>query len=173
MIGPLIGPGGKIVQEIQRETNTTIVIEEISEVGVVDIYGENKEAIDNAVKRVNDIVALPEVGATYKGIIKSIVPFGAFVEIMPGKEGLLHISEISWKRINDVNDVLKEGQEIEVKLIGQDEKNGKMKLSMRALLPKPEDYVEEHRERRPHRDYRDQRGSHGSSHRHDNPRRPR
>ncbi|MCD6202657.1 MAG: polyribonucleotide nucleotidyltransferase [Bacteroidales bacterium] len=175
MIGPLIGPGGKIVQEIQRETNTTIVIEEISDVGVVDIYGENKEAIDNAVKRVNDIVALPEVGATYKGIVKSIVPFGAFVEIMPGKEGLLHISEIAWKRINDVNDVLKEGEEIEVKLIGQDEKNGKMKLSMRALQPKPENYEEEHRRQRPHRDhrdnrdYRDRRKPYGSSHRHDNP----
>ncbi len=161
MIGALIGPGGKIVQEIQRETNTTIVIEEISEVGVVDIYAENKEDIDKAVKRVNDIVAMPEVGKTYKGIVKSIVPFGAFVEILPGKEGLLHISEVAWKRINDLHDVLKEGEEIEVKLIGQDERNGKMKLSMKALQPKPENYEEEHRE------HRDHHSSHGTSSRHD------
>ncbi len=156
MIGPLIGPGGKIVQEIQRETNTTIVIEEISEVGVVDIYGENKEAIDAALERVNEIVALPEVGKTYKGIVKSIVPFGAFVEIMPGKEGLLHISEVAWKRLENLDGVLKEGDEIEVKLIGQDEKNGKMKLSRKVLLPKPEGYEE--RQRRPHS--HSQHGSH-------------
>jgi polyribonucleotide nucleotidyltransferase len=160
MIGPLIGPGGKIVQEIQRETNTTIVIEEISEVGVVDIYGENKEAIDAAVERVNEIVALPEVGKTYKGVVKSIVPFGAFVEIMPGKEGLLHISEVEWRRLENLDGILKEGDEIEVKLIGQDEKNGKMKLSRKVLLPKPEGYKEppprsgghrdHHRPHRPH-----------------------
>jgi polyribonucleotide nucleotidyltransferase len=160
MIGPLIGPGGKIVQEIQRETNTTIVIEEISEVGVVDIYGENKEAIDAAVERVNEIVALPEVGKTYKGVVKTIVPFGAFVEIMPGKEGLLHISEVEWRRLENLDGILKEGDEIEVKLIGQDEKNGKMKLSRKVLLPKPEGYKEppsrggghrdHHRPHRPH-----------------------
>ncbi len=154
MIGPLIGPGGKIVQEIQRETNTTIVIEEISEVGVVDIYGENKEAIDAALERVNEIVALPEVGKVYKGVVKSIVPFGAFVEIMPGKEGLLHISEVAWKRLENLDGILKEGDEIEVKLIGQDEKNGKMKLSRKVLLPKPEGYEE------PPRRHRDHRGPH-------------
>ncbi len=164
MIGPLIGPGGKIVQEIQRETNTTIVIEEISEVGVVDIYGENKEAIDAALERVNEIVAMPEVGKTYKGVVKSIVPFGAFVEIMPGKEGLLHISEVAWKRLENLDGILKEGDEIEVKLIGQDEKNGKMKLSRKVLLPKPEGYEEpqrrhrdHHGPRRPHRPDQDRR----------------
>ena len=164
MIGPLIGPGGKIVQEIQRETNTTIVIEEISEVGVVDIYGENKEAIDAALERVNEIVAMPEVGKIYKGVVKSIVPFGAFVEIMPGKEGLLHISEVAWKRLENLDGILKEGDEIEVKLIGQDEKNGKMKLSRKVLLPKPEGYEEpprrhrdHHGPRRPHRPDQDRR----------------
>ncbi|NOY36255.1 MAG: polyribonucleotide nucleotidyltransferase [Chlorobi bacterium] len=138
MIGPLIGPGGKIVQEIQNETETTIVIEEIKEVGVVDIFGENKEAIDKAVARVKAIVAVPEVGQIYHGIVKSIVPFGAFVEILPGKDGLLHISEIEWHRINNVSDVLHEGDEIDVKLIGLDERNGKLKLSRKVLLPKPE-----------------------------------
>ncbi len=169
MIGPLIGPGGKIVQEIQRETNTTIVIEEISEVGVVDIYGENKEAIDAAVERVNEIVALPEVGKTYKGVVKSIVPFGAFVEIMPGKEGLLHISEVAWKRLENLDGVLKEGDEIEVKLIGQDEKNGKMKLSRKVLLPKPEGYDEHQKRSHSHSHH----GSHHRPHRPDQHRRHR
>jgi len=162
MIGPLIGPGGKIVQEIQRETNTTIVIEEISEVGVVDIYGENKEAIDAAVERVNEIVALPEVGKIYKGVVKSIVPFGAFVEIMPGKEGLLHISEVEWRRLENLDGILKEGDEIEVKLIGQDEKNGKMKLSRKVLLPKPEGYKEPPPRSSGHRDHHRPHRSHHS-----------
>lgn len=137
MIGPLIGPGGKIVQEIQSETETTIVIDEVENAGIVDIFGDNKEAIDNAVARVKAIVAVPEVGQIYKGIVKSVVPFGAFIEILPGKDGLLHISEIDWKRINNVSDVLHEGDEIEVKLIGLDERNGKLKLSRKVLLPKP------------------------------------
>ncbi|RKY66606.1 MAG: polyribonucleotide nucleotidyltransferase, partial [Candidatus Latescibacterota bacterium] len=162
MIGPLIGPGGKIVQEIQRETNTTIVIEEISEVGVVDIYGENKEAIDAAVERVNEIVALPEVGKIYKGVVKSIVPFGAFVEIMPGKEGLLHISEVEWRRLENLDGILKEGDEIEVKLIGQDEKNGKMKLSRKVLLPKPEGYKDPPPRSGGHRDHHRPHRSHHS-----------
>ena len=138
MIGPLIGPGGKIVQEIQSETGTTIVIDEDDHAGIVDIFGDNKEAIDNAVARVKAIVAVPEVGQVYKGIVKSVVPFGAFIEILPGKDGLLHISEIDWKRINNVSDVLHEGDEIEVKLIGLDERNGKLKLSRKVLLPKPQ-----------------------------------
>jgi len=138
MIGALIGPGGKIVQEIQAETETTINIETGDEFGLVDVFAESKEQIDKAMDRINAIIEVPEVGNVYKGKVKSIVNFGAFVEILPGKEGLLHISEIDWKRINKVDDVLKEGQEVEVKLIGFDKQSGKLKLSRKALLPKPE-----------------------------------
>lgn len=137
-IGALIGPGGKIVQEIQNTTDTTIVIEEIEEQGVVDIFATDKASIDAAVQKINAIVAVPEVGKVYTGKVKSIVSFGAFVEILPGKEGLLHISEIAWRRIGSVEEELKEGEDIEVKLIGIDEKSGKLKLSRKVLLPRPQ-----------------------------------
>jgi len=139
MIGALIGPGGKIIQKIQEETNTTIVIEEINSVGVVDISAVDKESIDQAIEKIKAIVEVPEVGKVYRGVVKSITSFGAFIEILPGKQGLLHISEISWKRINNISDELKEGQIVEVKLIGIDEKTGNLKLSRKTLLPKPED----------------------------------
>jgi polyribonucleotide nucleotidyltransferase len=137
MIGALIGPGGKIVQAIQNETGATVVIEEIDQKGVVDVFAVNQASIDAAMIRIKAIVTLPEAGQIYKGKVKSIVPFGAFVEILPGKEGLLHISEIEWRRIASPDEVLKEGQEIEVKLLEVDN-NGKMKLSRKILLPKPD-----------------------------------
>ena len=137
-IGAVIGPGGKVIQEIQRNTNTTIVIEEVGNYGMIDIVSPDKESIEAAKDTIKGIVAIPEVGQVYKGTVKSIVPFGAFVEILPGKEGLLHISEIDWKRIEKVEDVLHEGDKIEVKLIGIDDRNGKMKLSRKALIPRPQ-----------------------------------
>ena len=137
MIGALIGPGGKVIQEIQRETGTTIIVEEIDGHGDVNIFGENKEAITAALDWVKKIVTVPEVGQVYKGIVKTIVQFGAFVEILPNKDGLLHISEIEWRKIKTVEEVLKVGQEIEVKLIDIDPKTGKLKLSRKALLPRP------------------------------------
>jgi len=139
MIGALIGPGGKIIQKIQEETNTTIVIEEINSVGVVDISAVDKESIDQAIEKIKAIVEVPEVGKVYRGVVKSITSFGAFIEILPGKQGLLHISEISWKRIKNISGELKEGQIVEVKLIGIDEKTGNLKLSRKTLLPKPEE----------------------------------
>jgi polyribonucleotide nucleotidyltransferase len=138
MIGAVIGPGGKVIQEIQAETNSTITIEEIDNVGLVDVFAVDKAAIDAAMNWIKGIVAVPEPGEIYKGKVKTITPYGAFVEILPGKDGLLHISEIEWRRLEKVEEVLKEGQEIEVKLIAVDEKNGKLKLSRKALLPKPE-----------------------------------
>lgn len=138
MIGPLIGPGGKVIQEIQNETGATIIIEEVDNQGIVDVFSDDKESIEEALKRINRIVEVPEVGKVYKGKVKSIVPFGAFVEILPGKDGLLHISEIEWRRLESVDGVLKEGQIIDVKLIGIDERSGKIKLSRKVLLPKPE-----------------------------------
>jgi polyribonucleotide nucleotidyltransferase len=137
MIGALIGPGGKIGQVIQNETDTTIVIEEVDSKGVVDVFSDNKESIDAALKRINAIVAVPEVDKVYTGTVKSVTPFGAFVEILPGKEGLLHISEIEWRRLQSVEEVLKEGDQVEVKLIDYDQKSGKLKLSRKALLPRP------------------------------------
>jgi polyribonucleotide nucleotidyltransferase len=138
MIGAIIGPGGKIIQEIQSVTGTIIVIEEKDEQGVVLISAENKDSIEEAKQKIRGIVEVPEVGNVYTGKVKSIVAFGAFVEILPGKDGLLHISEIEWKRLNTVDEVLKEGQMVEVKLIEIDKKSGKLKLSRKALLPKPE-----------------------------------
>nr|WP_321453326.1 polyribonucleotide nucleotidyltransferase [uncultured Carboxylicivirga sp.] len=138
MIGSVIGPGGKIIQEIQATTETVITIEEIGSIGKVAISASNKDSIDAAVAKVKAIVAVPEVGEVYKGKVKSIVPFGAFVEILPGKDGLLHISEIEWKRLEKVEDALKEGEEVEVKLIEVDQRSGKLKLSRKALLPRPE-----------------------------------
>ena len=136
-IGAIIGPGGKIIQEIQAENNCTIVIEEIDDFGIVDIVAVDKGSIEAAKNRIKQIIAIPEVGEVYKGKIKNITAFGAFVEIMPGKEGLLHVSEIDWVRINNVEDVLKVGEEIEVKLIEVDMKTGKLKLSRKRLLPRP------------------------------------
>ncbi len=140
-IGPIIGPGGKNIQKLQEETKTIISIEEKDDQGYVEISSTNKESLDAAVRRIKLIVAVPEKGEIYKGKVKSITTFGAFVEIMPGKEGLLHISEISWNRLKTVEEELQEGQEVEVKLLDMD-RDGKMKLSRRVLLPKPEGYVE-------------------------------
>lgn len=137
MIGAIIGPGGKVIQEIQSDTETTIVIEEVNGMGVVDIFGENLEGITEALKRINRIIEVPEIGKVYQGKVVSVVSFGAFVEILPGKEGLLHISEIEWHKINTVEDVLKEGDEVEVKVLNIDPKTGKLKLSRKALLPRP------------------------------------
>jgi polyribonucleotide nucleotidyltransferase len=136
-IGAVIGPGGKIIQEMQKETNSTIIIEEVGDTGVIDIFAADKDSIEAAKERIRRIVAVPEIGQIYKGKVKNIMPFGAFVEILPGKDGLLHVSEIDWARVEKVEDVLKEGDEIEVKLIEIDKKTGKYKLSRKALLPRP------------------------------------
>ncbi|MBA4322076.1 MAG: polyribonucleotide nucleotidyltransferase [Odoribacter sp.] len=137
MIGALIGPGGKVIQEIQRVTGATIIVEEIDGHGDVNIFGANAEVITAALDWVKKIVTVPEIGQVYKGKVKTIVQFGAFVEILPNKDGLLHISEIGWRKVNTVEEVLKEGQEIEVKIIDIDPKTGKMKLSRKILLPRP------------------------------------
>ncbi|MCK9424273.1 MAG: polyribonucleotide nucleotidyltransferase, partial [Bacteroidales bacterium] len=154
-IGAIIGPGGKVIQEMQRETGTTIVIEEVGEFGIVDIVADNLEARDKVIEKIKRIASVPEVGEIYRGKVKNIQSFGAFVEILPNQDGLLHISEIEWKRLEKVEDALKVGDEVEVKLIEVDPKTGKLKLSRKALLPKPEGYVErsaEHRtENRPDR----------------------
>jgi polyribonucleotide nucleotidyltransferase len=159
-IGAIIGPGGKIIQGIQERTGAVISIEEVDGKGIVEISATNKESIDAAVKAVKGIVAIPEVGLSYAGKIASIMPYGAFVEFMPGKEGLLHISEMDWKRLETVEETgIKEGDPITVKLLDIDPKTGKFKLSVRALLPKPEGYVEPERSARPPRsDNRDNRG---------------
>ena len=151
-IGAIIGKGGEVIQKIQRETGTVVTITEeqnngVSE-GVVDIFGDNKEAMDKALAWINGICAVPEVGATYHGKVVSILEFGAFVEILPGKEGLLHISELDWKKTDKVEDVLSVGVEVDVKLLEIDAKTGKMRLSRRALLEKPEGYVEPERKPR-------------------------
>lgn len=138
MIGAVIGPGGKVIQEIQKETGATINIEEVDDRGEVSFFAVDKEAMDAAVGRVKNIVAVPEVGETYDGKVKSIMPFGAFIEFMPGKDGLLHISEIKWERLENMDGVLEVGEEVSVKLIGIDKKSGKFRLSRKALLPKPE-----------------------------------
>jgi len=135
-IGAIIGPGGKVIQEMQRETGTTIVIEEIGEFGVVDIVADNIESRNAVIEKIKRIIAVPEVGEIYKGKVKNITPFGAFIEILPNQDGLLHISEIDWKRLNRVEDALKVGDEIEVKVIDIDQKTGKLKLSRKVLLPK-------------------------------------
>ncbi|MGC9470050.1 MAG: polyribonucleotide nucleotidyltransferase [Bacteroidales bacterium] len=137
-IGAIIGPGGKIIQEIQSQTGATIIIEELNGRGVVDVFADNKESIDKALARIRAIATEPEVGEIYHGKVKTIVPFGAFIEILPGKDGLLHISEIEWRRLKTVDEVLKEGDEVDVKLIDVDSKTGKLKLSRKVLLPRPE-----------------------------------
>jgi polyribonucleotide nucleotidyltransferase len=142
MIGAVIGPGGKIIQAIQEETQTVIVIEEKDDFGFVQISGTGLEPIEAAKARIKAIVAIPEVGEVYTGKVKSVVSFGAFIEILPGKEALLHVSEMDWNRVEKAEDFTKEGDMIEVKLIGTDPKTGKLKLSHKALLPKPEGYVE-------------------------------
>ncbi len=137
-IGGVIGPGGKVIQELQAKTETTISIEEVDELGRVEILGTNQEGINLAVSKIKSIAFVPEEGEIYTGKVKSIMPYGAFVGIAPNVDGLLHVSEIDWKRIENVEDVLKEGQEIDVKLISIDSKSGKLKLSRKVLLPKPE-----------------------------------
>ncbi len=141
-IGAIIGPQGKNIQELQKDTQTVITIEEKGEFGVCEISSADKEGIDKATARIKAIITVPEVGEVYDSIVKSIMPYGAFVEFLPGKEGLLHVTEIDWKRIENVEDVLKEGDEIRVKLIGIDKQSGKFKLSHKVLIPKPEGYVE-------------------------------
>ena len=138
MIGAVIGPGGKIIQEIQKESGATVLVEEVEEHGVVNIFSSNQDDMDNAVERVKAIIALPEVGETYSGKVKTIKDFGAFIEFMPGKDGLLHISEIKWERVETMEGVLEEGEEIKVKLIEVDKRSGKFRLSRKALLPRPE-----------------------------------
>ncbi|WP_245624006.1 polyribonucleotide nucleotidyltransferase [Flavihumibacter petaseus] len=137
-IGAVIGPGGKVIQEMQRETGTTINIEEKNNQGEVSIFGAKKENVDKAVNWIKGIAAQPTVGDTYEATVKSIQPYGAFVEFLPGKQGLLHISEVSWKRLETLEGVLKEGDVVKVKLTGTDPKSGKFKLSRKVLLPKPE-----------------------------------
>ena len=137
-IGAVIGPGGKVIQEMQRETGTTINIEEVDNMGEVSMFGPNKEGVERAEAWIKGIVAVPEVGDVYEATVKSIMPYGAFVEFLPGKQGLVHISEVSWKRLETMEGVLKEGDKVKVKLIGTDPKSGKFKLSRKVLLPKPE-----------------------------------
>jgi polyribonucleotide nucleotidyltransferase len=137
MIGAIIGPGGKVVQDIQNTTGATVSIEEVGNKGVVRVFATSKEVMEAALRRIKGIVAIPEVGEVYDGKVKSIMPFGAFVEFMPGKDGLLHISEIKWERLENMEGVLEVGEEIKVKLIEIDKKTGKYRLSRKVLLPRP------------------------------------
>ena len=149
-IGAVIGPGGKIIQGMQEETGATISIEEVDGEGVIEIAASNAASIEAAVSKIKAIVAIPEAGEVYEGVVRSVMPYGAFVEFMPGKDGLLHISEIDWKRFETIEEAgIAEGDKIKVKLLEIDPKTGKFKLSRRVLLEKPEGYVE--RERRPRR----------------------
>ena len=169
LIGAVIGPGGKVIQGIQEESGATVSIDEIEDGGYIEVAAANKASIDRALEMINAIVELPEEGKTYKGRVRSILDFGAFVEFMQGRDGLLHISEISWERLPDMAaSGLKEGDEVEVKLIEIDKKTGKYRLSMRALQPKPEGYVERERAPRPERGPRREGGNRG-----DRPNRPR
>ena len=165
-IGAVIGPGGKIIQGLQEETGTVITIEEIGGVGRVEVSAPSKSAIDAAMAKIRGIVAVPEINEVYEGTIRSVMPYGAFVEFLPGKDGLLHISEIDWKRLETVEESgLQEGDTVQVKLVDVDPKTGKFKLSRRVLMPKPEGYVERpEREDRPPRENRPDR--------YDRPRRP-
>jgi polyribonucleotide nucleotidyltransferase len=171
-IGAVIGPGGKIIQQMQEDTGATITIDEADGVGKIQVSAPNKESIDAAVLKIKSIVAVPEVGEIYEGTVRSIMPYGCFVEILPGKDGLLHISEIDWKRLETVEEAgIHEGDKIQVKLLEIDPKTGKYKLSHRVLLPKPEGYEEreQRRPRRPRGEYEDRgerrdrgdRGDHG------------
>ena len=154
MIGAVIGPGGKIIQGIQAETGAVISIDEVDDAGLVEVAANNKESIDSALAKIKAIVAIPEAGEVYKATVKSLMPYGMFVEFLPGREGLLHISEIDWKRFETIEETnYKEGDTIDVKLLEIDEKTGKFKLSAKVLKEKPEGYVEpEPRERRPRPD---------------------
>ena len=144
-IGAVIGPGGKIIQEMQRTTGATINIEEVGNHGEVSIFSANKDSLDAAVRWINGIVAVPEIGDEYEGVVKGVKEFGAFVEFMPGKQGLLHISEISWKRLETMDGIFNDGDIVKVKLVGLDPKTGKFKLSHKALLPRPEQAPREDR----------------------------
>ena len=159
-IGAVIGPGGKIIQQIQEESGAVITIDELDGKGKVQVSAPNKDSIDVAISKIKAIVAIPEVGEVYEGTVRSVMPYGCFVEIMPGKDGLLHISEIDWKRLETVEEAgLKEGDKISVKLVDIDQKTGKYKLSHRVLLPKPEGYVERERRPRPERRPRGERNA--------------
>jgi polyribonucleotide nucleotidyltransferase len=163
-IGAVIGPGGKIIQQMQEDTGTTITIDETDGVGKVQVSAPDKASIDAAVAKIKSIVAIPEVGEVYEGTVRSIMPYGCFVEIMPGKDGLLHISEIEWKRLETVEDAgIKEGDKIKVKLMEIDPKTGKYKLSHRVLEPKPEGYAERERRQRPERGERGARNGNGGN----------
>lgn len=157
-IGAVIGTGGKVIQEIQKTTGTTITITEEGEFGIIDIFGEDKEGMDAALATIKAITTVPEVGEVYTGKVVSILEFGAFVEILPGKEGLLHISELDWKKVDKVEDVVKVGEEVTVKLLEVDERSGKLRLSRKALIEKPEGYVEPERKPRPSGGDRNNRG---------------
>ncbi len=160
-IGAVIGPGGKIIQQMQEDTGTTITIDESDGKGHVQVSAPNKDAIDAALAKIKAIVAVPEVGEVYEGTVRSVMPYGCFVEILPGKDGLLHISEIDWKRLETVEEVgIKEGDKIKVKLMEIDPKTGKYKLSHRVLIEKPEGYVERERRPRPERGERGERRGH-------------
>ncbi len=151
-IGAVIGPGGKIIQQMQEDTGATITIDEIDGKGQVQVSAPNKESIDAAVGKIRAIVAIPEIGEVYEGVVRSVMPYGCFVEIMPGKDGLLHISEIDWKRLETVEEAgIKEGDKVQVKLLEIDPKTGKYKLSRRVLMEKPEGFVERERRPRPER----------------------
>jgi polyribonucleotide nucleotidyltransferase len=157
-IGAVIGPGGKIIQAMQEETGTVITIEEIDGIGRVEVAANNKASIEAAILRIKGIASVPEVGEVYEGKIRSIMPYGAFVEFLPGKDGLLHISEVDWKRLETVEEAgFKEGDTIEVKLLDIDPKTGKFKLSRKALLPRPEKMEREEHPYRPERTERDER----------------
>ncbi len=175
MIGAVIGPGGKIIQGIQAETGAVISIDEVEEGGKVEVASNNKEAMDAAVAKIKAIVAMPEVGEVYESTVKSIMPYGCFVEFMPGHEGLLHISEIDWKRYDTMEETgIKEGDKIMIKLLEVDPKTGKFRLSAKALKEKPEGYVEPERPARaPHGDRgpRPERRGPRPDHRDDRPRR--
>jgi polyribonucleotide nucleotidyltransferase len=160
-IGAVIGPGGRVIQDIQAKTGAVIVIEEVDNVGVINVSAVDKTSIEAALARINGIVEQPEAGKVYKGIVKGIQTFGAFVEILPGKQGLLHISEIDWPRVDKVEDVLKEGDEVEVKLLDVDSRSGKLSLSRKVLLPVPEGFVPSASTPR-HRESRDSRGGRDS-----------
>ena len=159
-IGAVIGTGGKVIQEIQKTTGTTITITEKDETGVVDIFGDSKDSMEAALNWIKGITTVPDEGEVYHGKVVSILDFGAFVQILPGKEGLLHISEIDWHKVDKVEDVLNVGDEVDVKLLEIDSRSGKMRLSRKALIEKPEGYVEPERRPRPERsnDRNDRRG---------------
>ena len=164
-MGAVIGPGGKIIQGMQEDTGATITIDEEDGVGKIQVSGPNKEAIDAAIAKIKAIVAIPEIGEVYEGTVRSIMPYGCFVEFMPGKDGLLHISEIDWKRLETVEEAgIKEGDKLKVKLLEIDPKTGKFKLSHRVLLEKPEGYVERERRPRPERGERRPRPERGERH---------